>query len=64
MTRNIMKRSERNEIKWNEMKLNEMNWNEIEWAMQNNKWGNKVEIRDKCWTLVITYLDDKIGNCK
>ena len=53
-----MKRSERNEIKWNEMKWNEMKWNEMWYTMQNDKWGNKVEIRYKCWMLVTAYLDD------
>ena len=58
MKRNIMKRSERNEIKWNETKWNEMKWNEMKWVMKDDKWGNKVEVRYKCWMLVIAYLDD------
>ena len=53
MKRNTMKRSERNEIKWNEVK-----WNEMWYTRQNDKWGNKVEIRYKCWMQVTAYLDD------
>ena len=53
MKRNTMKRSE---MKWR--MINEMKWNEMKWIMKNDKWGNEVEIKYKCWILVIAYLDD------